>query len=57
MLMAYVSNEVKKLAESFKGLGGVVSMSIVFFIFRFLRKFLISVSLTVLKENLSLSET
>ena len=28
--MAYVSNGVKKLAESFKGLGGVVSMSIVF---------------------------
>ena len=37
-------------------LGGIVSMSLTFFISRFLR-FLISVSLTVLKENLSLRET
>ena len=54
--MASVSNWVKKSAESFMSLGGLTSVPFTIFISRFLR-FLISVSLTVLKENLSLSET
>ena len=57
VLITFVSNGVKKSAESFTSLGGIVSMSLAFFISRFLRRSLISVSLTVLKENLSLSET
>ena len=30
VLMAFVSNEVKKLAESFMSLGGAVSMALTF---------------------------
>ena len=55
-LIAFVSNGFKKSAESFTSLGGIVSMPLVFFISRFFRRSLISLSLTVLKENLSLSE-
>ena len=54
--MVFVSTGVKKSAENFTSLGGVVSMPLAFFISRFLRRFLISVSLTVLKETYSLSE-
>ena len=57
VLMAFVSNGIKKSAESFTSLGGIVSMPLSFFISRFFRRSLISLSLTVLKENLSLSET
>ena len=49
--MPFESNGVKILVENFMGLGGIVSMPLAFFMSRFLR-FLISVSLTVLKENL-----
>ena len=56
VLMAFVSNGVKKSAESFTSLGVIVSMPLAFFISRFFRS-LISLSLTVLKENLSLPET
>ena len=45
-----------KLAESFMSLGVIVPMPLAFFKYRFLKRFLTS-SLTVLKENLSLSET
>ena len=55
VLMAFVSNGVKKSAESFTSLGGIVSMPLAFFISRFFRRSLISLSLIVLKENLSLS--
>ena len=55
VLMTFVSNGVKKLVESFTSLG-IVSMPLAFYITTFFRP-LISVSLTVLKENLSLSET
>ena len=65
--MAFVSNGVKKSAKSFMSLGGIVSKSFMslggivsmpldFFLPRFLR-FSISFTLTVLEENLSLSET
>ena len=57
VLMAFVSNGAKKSAESFTSLGGIVSMPLAFFISRFFRRSLISLSLIVLKENLSLSET
>ena len=57
VLMAFVSNEVKKSAESFTSLRGIVSMPLAFFISRFFRWSLISLSLTILKENPSLSET
>ena len=57
LLMAFVSNEVKKLAESLKNLGGIESMLLAFFVPRFFRRSLISISLTVLEENLSLSGT
>ena len=50
--MAFVSNGVKKLAESFMSLAGIVSILLAFFISRFLIRFLISVSLTASKENL-----
>ena len=52
VLMAFVSNGVKNLAECLMNLGGIVSMPLVPFISTFLRRFLISVSLTVLNENL-----
>ena len=52
--MAFVSNGVKKLTENFMSLGGIVSIPLAFFISGFLRRFLISVSLTALKENLPL---
>ena len=55
VLMTFVSNGVKKSVENFTGLG-IVSMPLAFYITTFFRP-LISVSLTVLKENLSLSET
>ena len=55
--MAFVSNGVKNSAEGFTILRGIVSMSLTFFISRFFIRSLISLSLTVLKENLSLSET
>ena len=54
--MAFLSNEARKLAENIMSLGGIVSKLFAFFISRFPRSFLITVSLTVLKENLSLSE-
>ena len=57
VLMAFVSNGVKKIAESFTSLGGIVSLPLAFFIPRFFRWALISLALIVLKENLSLSET
>ena len=52
VLMVFASNGVKKSTESFEK-----SMPLAFFISGFIRRSLISVSLTVLKENLSLSET
>ena len=55
--MAFVSDGVKKSAERFTSLGGIVSMPLSFFISRFFRMSLTSLSLAVLKENLSLSET
>ena len=54
--MAFVSNGVKTSAESFTSLGGIVSISLRIFKSRFFRRSLISVSLIVLKQNLSLSE-
>ena len=45
--MAFVSNDLK----------GIVSNQHAFLVSSFLGRFLISLSLTVLKENLSLSET
>ena len=49
VLMAFVCNGVKKSAESFMNLGGIVLISIVYFISKFLSKALISTSLTVWK--------
>ena len=54
VLMAFMSNIVK---IGFMSLTGIISMPLTFFISRIFRTSLISISLTVLKENLSLSET
>ena len=54
LLMAFVSNRIKKSTESIMSLGSIVIMSIAFFISKFLRRFLVTVSQNFLKENLSL---
>ena len=56
VLMAFVSNGALKSAESSTSLGGILSLPLTFFIPRFFRRSLISLSLAVLKENLSPSE-
>ena len=53
--MVFLSNGVKKLAESFMSLGGIVSIPLAFFISRFLRHLIsVSFSLTVLKETFTI---
>ena len=47
--MASLTNRLRILADSFMSLGGITSMSLPFFISRYLKRFSISISVIVLK--------